>query len=321
MLLRFSSDRRALVWAFVLFPLAPALAYLEPRALWLATPLAFYLSYCAGVLTHNHAHSPVFRARRWNRLYSLWLSIFYGCPVFVWIPTHLANHHRYLNGEGDVARTTLHSPRNTALAALSYPFRAAQLQWPLIREYVMAARISAGSRFLLLVGETLAVTLGHAALLGLALWLHGPSRGTVVYALSAGLPAALAASWMMLTNYLQHVDCEPESPDNHSRNFVNPWFNWLTFDNGYHTVHHEQPGLHWSLARAAHVRRIRGIAPHLQCDSPLSYWFSEFVLKRGLPTDSDENSRGRPARKLIQFLPSQVSEVAHARRRRGADHR
>jgi fatty acid desaturase len=286
MLLRFSSDRRTLVWAFVLFPLAPALAYLEPRALWLVTPFALYLSYCAGVLTHNHSHSPLFRERRWNRLYALWLSLFYGCPVFVWIPTHLANHHRYLNGEGDVARTSRHSSQNTALSALSYPFRAAQFQWPLIREYALAAKASGGARFLQVVAETSAVVLGHAALLALAFLLHGPGIGALVYTLSVGLPALLAASWMMFTNYLQHVDCDAHSPDNHSRNFVNPWFNWLTFDNGYHTVHHEQPGQHWSLARAAHHARVRGIAPHLQEDSPFSYCFAEYVRKRSrrIPT-------------------------------------
>jgi len=150
MLLRFSSDRRTLVWALVLFPLAPALAYLEPRVLWFVTPFAFYLSYCAGVL---------------------------------------------------------------------------------------------------------------------------------------------------------------------------PWFNWLTFDNGYHTVHHEQPGQHWSLARAEHHARARGIAPHLEERSPFSYCVSEYVLKHLRVTDSDANSRGRLARKLIEFWSSQVSEVAHVRPRRGVDHR
>jgi len=82
---------------------------------------------------------------------------------------------------------------------------------------------------------------------------------------------------MMFTNYLQHVECDPSSPDNHSRNFVNRFFNWLTFDNGYHTVHHETPGLHWSLLARAHQLRVDRIAPHLNQDSIASYCFHEFV--------------------------------------------
>ena len=276
MQLRFRSDRRTLLWAFVLFPLVPAIAYLEPRSLWLVAPFTLYLSYCAGVLTHNQTHCPVFVGRRMNLAYGLWLSLFYGCPSFVWIPTHLANHHRYLNGEGDVTRTTRHALVDTPLAALTYPLRATRYQWPLILAYVAAARKSGGVRLTRVVSETLVVVLGHATLCALGVWLHGLGPGALVYALAFGLPAALAPYWMMLTNYLQHVNCQPDSAHGHSRNFVNPWFNWLAFDNGYHTVHHEQPGLHWSLAKAEHLASVWGIEPHLNHDSPLTYCLAEY---------------------------------------------
>src|SRR5262245_28716493 len=128
MQLRFVEDRRTLVWAFVLFPLAPALAYAKPALLpWLA-PLLLYLSYSAGVLTHNHNHSPAFVGRRANVVYGAWLSLFYGFPIFSWIPTHNQNHHRYLNGDGDATQTTRHSERDTLLAALTYPVASARAQ-------------------------------------------------------------------------------------------------------------------------------------------------------------------------------------------------
>src|SRR6187431_2061001 len=98
MLLRFNADRRTLFWALILFPALPALSYTRPElAPWLL-PLSLYLAYCSGVLSHNHNHAPVFRGRRLNSLYSAWLSFFYGCPLFVWVPTHNQNHHRYLGG-------------------------------------------------------------------------------------------------------------------------------------------------------------------------------------------------------------------------------
>lgn len=277
MQLRFRSDLRTLFWAFALFPVVPALAYLEPRTLWAVAPVQLYFSYCAGVLTHNQTHSPVFRGRRWNRVYELWLSLFYGCPTFVWIPTHLENHHRYSNGDGDVTQTTRRARKNTLLAALSYPFHAARWQWPLIQSYAVQARVRGGALWLRVVGETATVVFGQLSLCSLALALHGLGLGALVYVLAVGLPAALSPAFMMLTNYLQHVDCEPGSPHDHSRNFVNPWFNWLVFDNGYHTVHHDRPGLHWSRLREAHQARARGIEPHLNQDSPLSYGWLEYV--------------------------------------------
>ncbi len=113
MLLRFNADRRTLVWALLLFPALPTLSYLRPAlAPWLL-PFALYLAYCSGVLAHNHNHTPVFRSKRLNSLYSAWLSFFYGCPLFVWVPTHNQNHHRYLDGPGDATRSALHAPRDT----------------------------------------------------------------------------------------------------------------------------------------------------------------------------------------------------------------
>jgi fatty acid desaturase len=277
MQLRFREDRRTLFWAFMLFPLLPALGYARPWTLWFSLPILLYSSYCAGVLTHNHAHCPVFRARRWNRAYNLWLSVFYGCPVFVWFPTHHANHHRYLNGEGDVTRTSRHSRKNGAWSALSYPLRSTREQWPLIWSYWARARARGGTRFAELVSEVSAMILGHVVLLVLAVALHGAWLGSAVYALAFGLPAALSPYWMMLTNYLQHVDCVPDSPDNHSRNFVSPLFNWFVFDNGYHTVHHDQPGLHWSCYRALHQQRAARMAERLNQNSFFGYCFEQYV--------------------------------------------
>ncbi len=54
-----------------------------------------YLAYCAGVIAHNHNHSPTFTRRRPNTVFSMWISLFYGHPVFAWIPTHNQNHHRF----------------------------------------------------------------------------------------------------------------------------------------------------------------------------------------------------------------------------------
>ncbi|HTQ08337.1 MAG TPA: fatty acid desaturase [Polyangiaceae bacterium] len=279
MQLRFREDRRTLVWAFVLFPLVPALAYARPGlALWLV-PLALYASYCSGVLAHNHNHSPTFVARGANEAYGAWLSIFYGFPLFAWIPTHNQNHHRYLNGAGDATQTTLCGTVDTPWVAFKYPFFSARAQLPLVVDFVKDARVRSPLRFRRVLVETAALVGAHAALIVLALELHGLRTGALVYLASAGLPAALASSFMMLTNYWQHVGCDPSSPDDHSRNFTSRFFNWFVFENGLHTVHHEHPGVHWSRYRALHARRAPGIRPDLNQNSLFGYVLRSYVIE------------------------------------------
>ena len=85
---------------------------------------------------------------------------------------------------------------------------------------------------------------------------------------------------MMLTNYVQHVGCVPSSKHDHSRNFTSPLWNWFVFDNGYHTVHHDQPGLHWSRYRALHASRAALMDPRLNVSTPLGYALRAYLLPR-----------------------------------------
>jgi fatty acid desaturase len=280
MKLRHREDRRTLLWAFVLFPLVPALCYARPGlALWLV-PLALYASYCAGVLAHNQNHSPVFAGRAANELYAAWLSVFYGFPLFAWVPTHNQNHHRYLNGDGDASRTARRGTADTALVAFKYPFLAARGQLPLVFDFVRDARRKSPQKWRRVVVEALAIVVAHAALVALAIRLHGARTGLCVYLVSAGVPAALASYFMLLTNYLQHAGCDPTSRDDHSRNFTSRFCNWFVFENGLHTVHHEHPGVHWSRYRALHELRAARIRPELNQNSLFGYALRTYVVDR-----------------------------------------
>jgi beta-carotene hydroxylase len=278
MLPRYTSDYRTLFWALLLFPLVPLLAYAWPNALPWLIPVALYTSYCSGVLTHNHVHLPVFRARGANAIYAAWLSIFYGCPIAAWIPTHLENHHRFIDGPDDVTCTTRRSVDHGLWQALIYSTACASWQRPLIASYVRRAWSRRDRHWLALRDQSAALVLAHAGMLALAIALHGAARGTLTYALAFGLPAALAPTFMFFTNYIQHVHCDPASPDNHSRNFVSRLSNWFVFDAGYHTVHHERPSLHWSQYAELHRGRAGRVHPSLEAQSVLSFCFSNYVL-------------------------------------------
>jgi fatty acid desaturase len=89
----------------------------------------------------------------------------------------------------------------------------------------------------------------------------------------------LWANWGIVSiNFIQHDGCDEAHPVNHSRTFIGPLINWLTFNNGYHTIHHMEPGLHWSLLPAEHAKRIRpSLHPNLEQTSMPVYLFKSFV--------------------------------------------
>ena len=279
MRLRHRADVRTLVWALLLMPAAAAAQYAVPRLAGWLLPVSMYLAYSAGVIAHNHNHSPTFIDRRYNTLLATWISFFYGYPVFAWIPTHNENHHKFVNGAEDVTSTLRMGQGNGLLAALTFPLTSAAAQVPLIASFLARARRGNPRAYASYAAARLVVFVGHAAALGLAIGLHGAAVGAWCYASALGLPAAGALWGLMFTNYVQHVDCDPSSRWRHSRDFVSSWMNFLVFDNGFHTVHHERPGLHWSRTRQAHARIAHLLDKQLQESSIFSYAFKTYVRK------------------------------------------
>ncbi len=85
------------------------------------------------------------------------------------------------------------------------------------------------------------------------------------------IPQQVSLYVVLIFNYVQHVHADEDSSVNHSRNIVGPLMNWLLFNNGLHTVHHDNPGLHWSKAPAAHAKIAADIDPRLNEQS--FWWF------------------------------------------------
>jgi fatty acid desaturase len=88
-------------------------------------------------------------------------------------------------------------------------------------------------------------------------------------------------------NYLQHIETDADSDWNHSRNFVSRTLNLLLFNNGYHTVHHLKPGVHWSELPLLHREHASSIHPSLLVESWIRYvgytYFVRPFLGRSAP--------------------------------------
>lgn len=274
-MLRHKSDRATLFVSLVLFPLLPCLVIAKPAFLAISIPFLAYSSYLSGVLSHYHVHSPVFARRGWNAFYSLWLSAFYGFPIQAWVPTHNQNHHKYVNGPGDATRSVR---PDSALTALLYPLRSSAAQLPLLKAHVKDMRRRNRSMWWHWNAQIAAVV-ALQLLFGVgAVTVHGWSNGLLIYT-AVGLCPALFAPWaMMLTNYIQHVDCDPLSKESHSRDFVGKVQNMLVFNAGYHTVHHEHPQAHWSSYAKLHAERAAALPPQLQEQSLFGFLWKRYFL-------------------------------------------
>jgi fatty acid desaturase len=278
MKLRFSADRRTLLWAYVLFPIATLTPYASPRVLGWFLPLVLYVGFCAGVFAHNHNHCPIFRSRAMNTFHSAWISVFYGYPTFAWIPTHNLNHHKFLNRDGDATITWRYSRKNTWLVASTYFFVSAYWQGALIRAFVQRARALTPNLYRQILVQRWIFAGAHAGFLGLAVTLHGWRIGPLVYLGTFGLSAAMGLWGMIFINFIQHVHCDPWSSHNHSRNFVSKLGNFLVFNNGFHTAHHEHAGAHWSTLPALHAKIAHRVHPDLCQPSVLSFCVRTYVL-------------------------------------------
>jgi beta-carotene hydroxylase len=284
--LRETSDVRSVVWVALAMGVV-ALQYAWPSLIPWLCPVGCYLATACGTICHNHTHAPTFRSCRWNRGFGHILSVFYGYPTLMWIPTHVQNHHRFTNCEGDVTITWRRTNLHTFLIAASYPLMSAYHQAGLVHDYIRRAK----SRNPKLYGQIVfqyGFWLGvYAALLAAAILLHGGNydgRAAYVWFMAVILPPIFSASMIMVFNYIQHVHADGSSKYDHSRNFTSSSFNFLFFNNGFHTVHHERPGLHWSRLPEAHVRLAPRIDPRLNESSLCWFAIRQYLLAPVFPT-------------------------------------
>jgi len=270
-MLRFRTDWRTIGVLCTFAALSVGGWVLNPRW-YLAVPwvmVTCVVSWLCAVAAHNTVHSPVF-AKRWqNRLFQIWVSLSYGFPISEYVPGHNLSHHRYTQQREDVMRTTKVQFKSNLLNFLLFFFYVGP--GVTIGNYrytkVMKERLPQWSRQLTV---EIAAVWGTKAVLLMLDW-----RKALLFVI---IPHFFAVWGITTVNYLQHDGCDEGHPVNHSRNFVGRFFNWCTLNNGYHGMHHLQPGLHWSLLPQAHAERVKPtLDPRLDEPSLALYMFRAYV--------------------------------------------
>ncbi|KAI9147204.1 hypothetical protein HJFPF1_13238 [Paramyrothecium foliicola] len=229
----------------------------------------YQLSFMGAVATHNAIHTPVFWDKRLNSLYQVCLSLQYGFPVSVFIPGHNLSHHKYPQQPKDTMRTTKVHYRWHLLNGLLF-FWHVVLSGNQDDKLYFAAQARMG-RQIARQRRLEEWVVGGAAVV-LLVW---DVRRWVWFAL---IPQFYAKYCILSLNMLQHDGCDMSSKYNFTRNFTGRTLNYLAFNNGYHTVHHLYPGLHWSVLPEKHQELIaQHMAPGLDQPNILLYMWRTFI--------------------------------------------
>ena len=282
MLPRNPADYRTLLWVAIA-PALVAVQYARPELVPYLCWVSAYFALACGVIAHNHNHCPTFANKRMNGVFANWISIFYGYPTFAWVPTHNLNHHKYVNTAGDATITWRYTNRHNALVAATYFFVSSYFQAEPINEYIRKAKAKNPALYRRILLQYVVWGGAHLGMAALGVALYGWGQGLLLWLLTMGLPAFFALWTIMLFNYDQHAHTDPFDEYNHSRSFTGKLLNFLLFNNGFHYVHHEHPGTHWSKLGELHWQVHDKIHPSLALKSVWWYWFKQYVLAVFVP--------------------------------------
>ena len=270
-MLRYTADLRTLFFLTFYACLVVGQWVYEPSgALALSlVVLTCIVSWICAVIAHNTVHCPVWKQRWLNRLFQVWVSLSYGFPISDYVPGHNLSHHRFTQQREDVMRTT------------HVRFRWNLLNLLLFMPAVTPGILRGNAHFKEVMGERAKPWKRQLIFEGIVVWSVKVVCLLIDYkkALLLVFVPHLFANWGIVTvNFLQHDGCDPEHPVNHSRNFVGKVFNWFTLNNGFHSIHHMMPGLHWSLTPAAHAQKVAPyIHPELEQKSLAAYVARTFI--------------------------------------------
>ena len=260
---------------------------------------ACYFSFLNSVVIHNHMHQGVFRSKHLNLIWRSILSFGALYPASANIPAHnLVHHHFDDDGDLDWAAPDHVRFRWNLLNLLHFPNVAGP------RTFAGVQRWAASSRHPTFVRQYRIETAFAFGLTGVLLAFDFWTALFFVV-----IPQLYGARCILRINLIQHDGADTTSEWNHSRNFVGRAFNWIMCNNGYHTIHHNRAGMHWSeLAEAHRAEVVPRMEPSLDEPSMIGYLLRTYLLRLA-----------RPARAVLADVGVNEDLGSRAQRRAEAD--
>ena len=240
-MLRHPEDRLPLLLILCLFALDLAVWWLV-RSPWLvaAWTLASLLPK-AGVcaFNHHHQHLTTFKYEWLNRLIEIPYALQTGISSHAWVLHHSVGHHlNYLDQTKDESRWARDD--GSKMGEAEYSIITFLTAYP--RAWQVSARYPKFRRIFAVMGL---LTL----CLVIALVAYRPIPGLIIFVL-APLVSLFGTAW---ATYAHHAGLPTSSHFVACFNILQPFYNVLTGNLGYHTAHHFKPGVHWSKLPELHA--------------------------------------------------------------------
>lgn len=267
---------------------------------------ACYFSFLNAVVIHNHLHQGVFHSKRLNMVWRAVLSFGALYPASANIASHnLVHHHFDDDGQPDWAAPEHVSFRWHFLNLLHFPNVAGPQTFAGVGRWISVQDRPEFSRQYLY--ETVFAFGLTGVLLVADFW------GALFYVV---MPQLWGARGILRINLIQHDRCDVTTDWNHSRNFVGRAFNWIMCNNGYHTIHHNRAGLHWSELAEHHARDVvPRIDPRLDERSMVLYLLRTFFFGWNRPVVHDVAAAERALASGLASREARRREAEEAARR------
>ncbi len=189
-------------------------------------------------LNHHHQHYKFFSKQWANRAIEFIMSLQTGVVGELWVLHHTLGHHKnYLDQDKD--ESGWKKKNGEIMNVFEYTIYIATTAY--IRGFRVGKKYPREQKRLI---QNIIIVVIAIALLTWINWYNA----LVVFI----LPMLILLYATAFDTYKHHAGLDTEDPYLATYNIVDPTYNWVTCNLGYHTAHHLQCGKHWSELPALH---------------------------------------------------------------------
>ncbi len=219
--------------------------------------LVLFIYYIAMILpkgticawNHHHQHLFTFRNTLLNRALELAYALHTGVTTHLWRLHHVLGHHlNFLDQKKD--ESSWQRKNGSTMGVIEYTLNVALTAYP--RGYKVSKKHPKQQKPFIVYSL---LTLTFVILL---VWYK-----SVPALLLFVLPMITSLLFTAYVTYEHHSGLDTQNEFEASNNNLNPLYNLLTGNLGYHTAHHHKQGVHWSKLPQLHATIEDRIPKHL----------------------------------------------------------
>jgi fatty acid desaturase len=267
-LIPYPADAWAVLLIVALFAAQLAL-YLFVDSVWLLIASTLVLvPACLSVVgyNHNHMHVRTFTSRPLNRVLEILIFLETGSSPYSGVLNHIVGHHASYD-KPEIDTLNWRRRDGSVMGRHEFAFRTALWHYPSC--FVLGKH---SRKYFWQFIVYLVICLGVVA----ALIAYRPVPALIVF-VAQMLLMLYALKW---SAYAHHSGLPYGDDYVASRTHTGKFYNWLTWNAGYHAAHHFKQALHWTLLPEYHERELAAKIPaELQGDG----WGEELKRRHNTP--------------------------------------